>query len=256
MEINRCGAQDYLFENVNLFQISNNVTNKCSRPRGHLISLLYEALPNQCSSCAHRFTDNEQGKAEKAAHLDWHFRVHQRMTESLKRGQNRSWYVGEEDWIKATDELDTTSQSAGAAMSMQRSFTGASNTAGSGSTTAESVEARKKAAKENYIPVPNDPLSSNLTCPVCKEKFETSWHADAEEWVWMDAMKVGQKVYHASCYTESGVPGKAGDSKASAASLNMGSGSRGATPDLNFGDIAAILKSVKRKAEVCLIFQK
>lgn len=215
-------------------------------PRPHLIPLLYEALPNQCSSCARRFTDNKQGKAEKASHLDWHFRVHQRMTESLKRGQNRSWYVGEEDWIRSTDELDTTSQPSGTATSMQRSSTGTNNTTGGSATVAESLEARKKAAKEQYIPVPNDPISSNLTCPICKEKFDTSWHADAEEWVWMDAMKVGQKVYHASCYTESGGPGKGGDAKPS---TGAGKSSRDITPDLNFGDIAAILKNVKRKAE-------
>lgn len=220
-----------------------SLTDKYFRPRPHLIPLLYEALPNQCSSCARRFTDNEQGKAEKAAHLDWHFRVHQRMTESLKRGQNRSWYVGEEDWIRSTDELDTTSQPIGSATSMQRSSTMTNNaTGGVSATAAESMEARKKAAKEQYIPVPNDPSSSNLNCPVCKEKFETSWHADAEEWVWMDATKVGQRVYHASCYTESGGPGKNGEAKSGA--------SRDATPDMNFGDIAAILKSVKRKAEV------
>ena len=27
--------------------------------------------------------------------MDWHFRVHQRMTEAEKRGQHRSWYVDE-----------------------------------------------------------------------------------------------------------------------------------------------------------------
>ncbi|KAF8468373.1 hypothetical protein BDZ91DRAFT_108225 [Kalaharituber pfeilii] len=219
-------------------------------PRPHLISLLYEAYPNQCSSCARRFADNEQGRAEKASHLDWHFRVHQRMAESIKRAQNRSWYVGEEDWIKSTDELDTTIES-GIGVSMQRSSTSNNSNISTG-TSAEIAEQRKKAAKEQYVPVPNDPTSSNLTCPVCKEKFETTWHSDAEEWVWMDAMKVGQKVYHASCYSESG-PGKGGESKSSATTAlpigTSGSTSRGGTPDLNFGDIAAILKSVKRKAE-------
>ena len=177
------------------------------------------------------------------------------MTESLKRGQNRSWYVGEEDWIKSTDELDSTFQPSGTATSMQRSNTGTNTTSGGGvSPSGDSLEARKKAAKEQYIPVPNDPSSSNLTCPVCKEKFETSWHADAEEWVWMDAMKVDQKVYHASCYTESGgTKGGAGEGKPTGAGAT-GKSSRDATPDLNFGDIAAILRSVKRKAEVCFYF--
>lgn len=27
--------------------------------------------------------------------MDWHFGVHQRMTEAEKRGQHRSWYVDE-----------------------------------------------------------------------------------------------------------------------------------------------------------------
>jgi pre-mRNA cleavage complex 2 protein Pcf11 len=27
--------------------------------------------------------------------MDWHFRVHQRMTEAEKRGQHRSWFVDE-----------------------------------------------------------------------------------------------------------------------------------------------------------------
>jgi len=66
------------------------------RPRPHLIPRLNETLPNKCSSCARRFEDSEKGRKEKRAHLDWHFRVHQRMAESVKRGQNRSWYVGEE----------------------------------------------------------------------------------------------------------------------------------------------------------------
>lgn len=175
------------------------------------------------------------------------------MAESLKRGANRSWYVGEEDWIRSTDELDTTSQTGGV-VSMQRLSTATNNSAGTaGATAAEIAQARKKAAQEQYIPVPNDPTSTNLTCPVCKEKFETSWHADAEEWVWMDAMKVGQKVYHASCYSESGPGNKGGDNSRSGTTtttVTVTSTSRGPTPELKLEDIAAILKSVKRKAEV------
>jgi hypothetical protein len=37
-----------------------------------------------------------EGKKEKAAHLDWHFIVNQRLVETEKRGQSRSWYVDEE----------------------------------------------------------------------------------------------------------------------------------------------------------------
>lgn len=77
-----------------------------------------------------------------------------------------------------------------------------------------------------YIPVPNDPSLTNVNCPICQEKFETVWHDQAQEWVWMDAVKIGGKVYHASCHAEA--------SKDGAGIL------RGATPERVLG---------KRKAE-------
>ncbi len=65
------------------------------RPRIHLVSALYEARPNQCSTCGRRFLATAEGKEKKARHLDWHFRTNQRLADSAKRGQNRSWYVDE-----------------------------------------------------------------------------------------------------------------------------------------------------------------
>lgn len=66
-----------------------------SRPRPHLISLLYDARPNQCSTCGRRFLLTKEGKDKKARHLDWHFRTNQRLADSARRGQSRSWYVDE-----------------------------------------------------------------------------------------------------------------------------------------------------------------
>jgi len=66
-----------------------------SRPRPYLISILYESRPNQCSTCGRRFLATEDGKQKKARHLDWHFRTNQRLADSAKRGQSRSWYVDE-----------------------------------------------------------------------------------------------------------------------------------------------------------------
>ena len=65
------------------------------RARPHLISTLYEARPNQCSTCGRRFLATDEGKEKKARHLDWHFRTNQRLANSAKRGQSRSWYVDE-----------------------------------------------------------------------------------------------------------------------------------------------------------------
>ena len=56
--------------------------------------------------------------------------------------------------------------------------------------------------KKQYIPVPDDPALTNSICPVCQEKFEIKWLNEAQEFVWMDARKVGNRIYHASCYAE------------------------------------------------------
>lgn len=56
--------------------------------------------------------------------------------------------------------------------------------------------------KSKYVVVPNDPEKASLSCPICQEKFETVYHAEAEEFVWMDAIEVGDRVYHASCHAE------------------------------------------------------
>jgi pre-mRNA cleavage complex 2 protein Pcf11 len=57
--------------------------------------MLYERLGAPCTQCGRRFQSDEEGRKKKTAHMDWHFRVHQRMTEAEKRGQHRSWYVDE-----------------------------------------------------------------------------------------------------------------------------------------------------------------
>lgn len=46
-------------------------------------------------TCGRRFLATEEGREKKARHLDWHFRTNQRLADSAKRGQSRSWYVDE-----------------------------------------------------------------------------------------------------------------------------------------------------------------
>lgn len=62
--------------------------------------------------------------------------------------------------------------------------------------------AAKNDPKNKYIPVPNEPALTNAPCPICQEKFETSWNDEAQDFVWMDAIRVGARVYHASCHAE------------------------------------------------------
>jgi pre-mRNA cleavage complex 2 protein Pcf11 len=77
--------------------------------------------------------------------------------------------------------------------------------------------------------VPSDSVLASLPCPICQERFVPSWNDDVQDWVWMDAIQIGSKVYHASCYSELQKDGA--------------NTPRIATPDSVLG---------KRKAEVCL----
>ncbi|PUU78183.1 hypothetical protein B9Z19DRAFT_984112 [Tuber borchii] len=184
-------------------------------PRPHLLPLLNEALPNQCSSCARRFADSETGKKEKASHLDWHFRVHQRMAESVKRGQNRSWYLGEEEWIKSRDDGEDSSSLAPNPNS--HSSNGNNTTGGSSSSSSDPNSSSNPDPKDQYVII-SDPSKTRAVCPICQEELKYEWHDESEEFVFMDAKQVGARIYHASCHSEA--------SKDTAA----GNLSRGATP--------------------------
>lgn len=61
---------------------------------------------------------------------------------------------------------------------------------------------KRKEPREQYISIPTDTTLANANCPICQEKFEAVWHDEAQEWVWLDAIKSGPRVYHASCFAE------------------------------------------------------
>jgi pre-mRNA cleavage complex 2 protein Pcf11 len=149
-----------------------------------LVARLYEAKSNMCATCGRRFDVTVEGKEKKARHMDWHFKV--KDPEARKRAFHRSWYVGEKEWIdyKEVDETATFDQKA-----------------------ASGATKPKKQAKDRYVSVPQDPTLQHAPCAICQEKFETQWNVDANDFVWMDAVQVGGKVYHATCYEEAaGVP--------------------------------------------------
>lgn len=94
--------------------------------------------------------------------------------------------------------------------------------------------ASKQGPPKPWIRAPNDAMLRNTPCPICQEKFESTWSEDVQDWIWQDAIKVGSRVYHASCYAEvtKEVPVRGGTPQA-----------RTGTPDSVLG---------KRKAEVCI----
>ncbi|KAL9635084.1 MAG: hypothetical protein Q9164_003686 [Protoblastenia rupestris] len=155
-------------------------------PRPQLISLLYDAQPNQCTTCGRRFLATEEDRERKRRHYDWHFRTNQRMNDASKRAQNRSWYVDELEWIKSRDDPE------GNPIDLS-----ASVTTGGLNITISTTDPKSK-----YIPVPTDQTLANLPCPICQEKFTASYNEEVSDWVWMDAIKIGPRVYHASCHSE------------------------------------------------------
>ncbi|KAI2788377.1 hypothetical protein POX_e06392 [Penicillium oxalicum] len=157
-------------------------------PRVALVVSLYEAKSNRCGTCGRRFPANQEGKEKKARHLDWHFKTNQRMSEAAKRAQTRSWYVDERDWIKSREVDDD--QPVGEGETHPDGETGA--------TGANSKPGPPKA----WIRAPNDATRRNTPCPICQEKFESTWSEDVQDWIWQDAIQVGTRVYHASCYAE------------------------------------------------------
>ncbi|KAL4928249.1 putative mRNA cleavage factor complex component Pcf11 [Aspergillus undulatus] len=157
-------------------------------PRSMLIASLYEARSNRCGTCGRRFFATEEGKEKKARHLDWHFKTNQRMADAARRAQNRSWYVDERDWIKSRelgdDQVITDAE--------------ATNESAAGNDSSQS----KKGPAKQWIRAPNDATLRNTPCPICQEKFESTWSEEVQDWIWQDAAKVGSRVYHASCYAE------------------------------------------------------
>ena len=75
------------------------------------------------------------------------------------------------------------------------------------------------------IPAPTGALADQ-PCPICKEKFNSEWDEDKEDWVWKNAIKVGGKIYHASCYAET----RGGKLGVTAGGIGSNSGSRSGTP--------------------------
>ncbi|KAI4600519.1 hypothetical protein KJ359_000874 [Pestalotiopsis sp. 9143b] len=157
-------------------------TSSLKQFRPHLIPLMFEALGSQCTHCGRRFTPDEEGKKKKTAHMDWHFRVNQRIAEAEKSGQHRSWFVDEQDWINSRETIDEDRATNPGANSGQ--------------------ESASKAPRLQYIPVPSDPVLKNSVCPICQENFKQIYLDDAGDWVWEDATQVDGRIYHASCHQE------------------------------------------------------
>ncbi|KAJ9601976.1 mRNA 3' end processing factor [Cladophialophora chaetospira] len=185
---------------------------RISRPQK--VAAFLNARPNQCSTCGRRFTADETGKEKKARHLDWHFKTKARMLDAEKRGQNRSWYVDEREWIASKEYEDD---------------------AGPVDANGNATAAVTKKKILDYVRAPADPVLRSLPCPIDQEPFKSEWSEEVQDFIWKDAVQVGNRIYHLSCYNE---VTKSRDKDG--VSTPVGGIGRTATPDSVLG---------KRKAE-------
>lgn len=98
-----------------------------------------------------------------------------------------SLVLNKQDWIKSREDRDDDPSSSNDASSSQARA---------------AAEAARNDPKNKSIPVPSDPALSSAPCPICQEKFEPSWDDESQDFVWRDAIKIQNRVYHASCHSE------------------------------------------------------
>lgn len=160
---------------------------------------LFKAKPSQCSTCGRRFPATEAGKARKGRHLDAHFRTNQRLVDASKRVVTRSWYIDELEWIHYrevddADEVQAYGREPGTKESGQEEGRG-------GDPAGDLNKPKTKMKDVAYLTVPQGAGAGQM-CPICQESFEPLFLDGAQEWVWMDAVRVGDRVFHASCRAE------------------------------------------------------
>ncbi|CAO1615505.1 unnamed protein product [Sympodiomycopsis kandeliae] len=145
-------------------------------------------LPLQCRQCANRYPSCPSGQRSLEKHIDWHFKQGRKAKESLARGHSRSWLEKVFDWVRGGVHDPSVSGKAGA------------ETADSKKGLSAQQEAELKAASDAWVAAPTEASLANAPCPICKEKFQSEWSEDEEEWIWKNARKVDSQYYHGSCY--------------------------------------------------------
>ncbi|KAL5508043.1 PCF11 [Sanghuangporus vaninii] len=185
LEVQRSYAGKILGMNIRL------TTTDITRQRPQNISLLYEYLPVQCKQCGFRFHDDSVGKKQYQDHLDMHFRQNRRAKEVAGRGHSRSWFISINDWI--SEPLTDVKGKGREELTTSRANTD-SKPNGSGKRDAE--------LRSSVVVVPPGDEAKSISCPVCKETLKSEFREEDEEWVWQNAVKVKDKIYHATCHAE------------------------------------------------------
>lgn len=139
----------------------------------------HKHLPLQCRQCANRYPPGPRGQRSLEKHLDWHFRQGRRAKDAAARGMSRAWLDVATEWIRGGQDDPSASGKPGQ---------DSSSSANKGLSAQQ--EAELKAASDAWVPAPTEAELANAPCPICKEKFQSEWCEDEEEWIWKNAKKV------------------------------------------------------------------
>ncbi|KIJ70064.1 hypothetical protein HYDPIDRAFT_35501 [Hydnomerulius pinastri MD-312] len=192
-------------------------TTDITRKRSSVLYFLYDRLPAQCKQCGVRFGDDSSGKKEMNDHLDMHFRQNRKASQNMGRGHSRSWFVNVEDW---THEGVVDVKGKGRA-------DGARPTSFKAVAAAEAAQ-RDAELRAQFVVVPPGDEAKSISCPICKETMKSEFLEDDEEWVWKNAVKHHDRIYHATCHSEAM---KSAQSLASRLRNETSSRSRSRTPE-------------------------
>ncbi|KAI8802111.1 hypothetical protein BJ742DRAFT_834613 [Cladochytrium replicatum] len=149
-----------------------------------LVAFLYESLEIQCAQCGSRYARTDTGKERNSEHLDWHFRQNKRIKEKDKRAMSREWYLAGEAWVTEleTDFLVKSSHAPTSFFENKEKVT-------------------EKPVEEKSHDVPTDGLQ-NATCGICNETLKTFFDEDQEEWMFRNAVRVNNKLFHCTCHRD------------------------------------------------------
>ncbi|CAL1700835.1 unnamed protein product [Somion occarium] len=160
-----------------------------TRQRPPIVRFLYDMLSSQCKQCGIRFSDSSLGKKRMEDHLDMHFRQNRKTTQGAGRGHSRGWFIGAEDWIH-DGSVDLKGKGRADGLVNAKAIAAAE---------AAKADAELRAM---YVVVPPGDEAQSMSCPICKEPLKAEFLEDDEEWVWRNAVRKDDKIYHATCHAE------------------------------------------------------
>jgi len=165
-------------------------SNDIARTAPQILPFIYLSGSSQCNECGMRFPPSDDGKVKLRDHLDQHFRQNTKAGDNVGRGFSRSWFVGKRSWIEDIPEhpLNNGKRSSGQLSEKQK---------------VEAAEVLKKELEAKFLIVPVGEEGKEARCGICMETIQIEYKTDEDgegEWVWQNAVRVDNKIYHATCH--------------------------------------------------------